>query len=82
QEEGAALRKPVLVARDVTERPELIEAGGGLLVGRKPLRIVREVKRLFRDGRRYRNMCRAKNPFGDGKAGERIASLIMRRPRA
>lgn len=76
QEEAAALGRPVLVAREVTERPELIEAGGGLLVGREPARIVREAERLLNDDAVWRRMSKARNPFGDGRAGERIAGLV------
>lgn len=78
QEEAAALGKPVLVARDATERPELIASGGGLLVGRDPRAIERAVERLLEDDRLVARMSRAKNPFGDGKAGERIAAAIGR----
>lgn len=77
QEEAAALGRPVLVAREVTERPELVEAGGGLLVGREPARIVREAERLLSDAAAWRRMSRAPNPFGDGRAGERIAGLVQ-----
>lgn len=78
QEEAAALGRPVLVAREVTERQELIEAGGGLLVGRDPARIVAEAGRLLGDPRARRRMSEAPNPFGDGRSGERIAGLIVR----
>jgi len=76
QEEAAALGRPVLVARDVTERPELIASGGGILVGREPGRIVREAERLLDDPRAWRAMARSRNPFGDGRAGERIAASV------
>ncbi|MBI5594580.1 MAG: UDP-N-acetylglucosamine 2-epimerase (non-hydrolyzing) [Elusimicrobia bacterium] len=78
QEEAAALGKPVLVARDATERPELIASGGGILVGRRPRNIEREAGRLLSDGRALARMSRAKNPFGDGRAGERIAAAAAR----
>jgi UDP-N-acetylglucosamine 2-epimerase len=76
QEEAAALGKPVLVARDATERPELIAAGGGLLVGRETAAIAEAAARLFDDAGLRRRMSAARNPFGDGRAGERIAGLI------
>lgn len=86
-EEAAALGKPVLVAREAADRPESLRTGGSLLVGREPARVTREAARLLRDERVYKRMCRAHNPFGDGRAGERIASAIewsfglRRRPR-
>lgn len=76
QEEAAALGKPVLVAREATERPELISAGGGRLVGTDPARIVREACRLLDDRKLRSKMSRARNPFGDGKASERIAAFL------
>lgn len=78
QEEAAALGRPVLVARERTERPELLAAGGGLLVGRDPARLLRAAERVLGDARLWRRMARAKNPFGDGRAGERIAAALAR----
>ncbi|MFH2204825.1 MAG: UDP-N-acetylglucosamine 2-epimerase (non-hydrolyzing) [Elusimicrobiota bacterium] len=77
QEEAPTLRKPVLVARDVTDRPELIRAGGGRLVGTEPGRIVRQAERLLRDRAHYRRMARSPNPFGDGRAAPRIRAAIL-----
>jgi UDP-N-acetylglucosamine 2-epimerase (non-hydrolysing) len=77
QEEAPALGKPVLVLRDVTERPEAVEAGGALTVGTEPERIVRETERLLRDAAHYRRMAAAPNPFGDGRAAERIVNVLM-----
>ncbi len=76
QEEGAALSRPVLVLRNTTERPELIEAGAGLLVGTDADRIVREVNRLLDDPRALARMREAVNPFGDGHTAERIAGVL------
>ncbi|MBI5245177.1 MAG: UDP-N-acetylglucosamine 2-epimerase (non-hydrolyzing) [Elusimicrobia bacterium] len=76
QEEAAALRKPVLVAREATERPELLSAGGGRLVGTDPARIVRESCRLLDHRKLYLKMSRARNPFGDGRASRRIAAFL------
>jgi UDP-N-acetylglucosamine 2-epimerase len=77
QEEAPSFRKPVLVLRDVTERPELIEAGLGELVGTETKRIVAAATRLLGDGEHYRAMQAAENPFGDGRAGERIAEILL-----
>lgn len=76
QEEAAALDKPVLILRRSTERPELIDAHRGLLVGTDTSTIVRETEKLANDESAYRAMLSSANPFGDGKSGERIASII------
>jgi UDP-N-acetylglucosamine 2-epimerase (non-hydrolysing) len=76
QEEAPSLGKPVLVMRDVTERPEALAAGTTLLVGPHRDTIVRGVTRLLEDGAAYAAMARAQNPFGDGKASGRIVSII------
>lgn len=77
QEEAPSLGKPVLVMRDTTERPEAVEAGTVLLVGTNDKKIVREAERLLDDPRQYRKMSRAHNPYGDGKAAERIVKTIL-----
>ncbi len=79
QEEAPSFRVPVLVLREVTERPELIEAGGGLLVGTDPERIVRAASRLLRDDAAYERMRHVVNPFGDGRAAERIVAALAAR---
>ncbi len=76
QEEAPAVGVPVLVTRDTTERPEGVEAGTALLIGPDGDRIVTEVKRLLHDQAAYTAMSRAHNPFGDGKASERIVSIV------
>jgi UDP-N-acetylglucosamine 2-epimerase (non-hydrolysing) len=76
QEEAPALGKPVLVMRDTTERPEGVEAGTALLVGTTPQRICSEATRLLDDRRHYKQMSRAHNPFGDGKASRRITQIL------
>lgn len=76
QEEAPSLRKPVLVVRRVTERPEVIRAGSGKLIGTHPDRIIREVSHLLEDSARYLRMSRSRNPFGDGRSSERIASAV------
>jgi UDP-N-acetylglucosamine 2-epimerase (non-hydrolysing) len=78
QEEAPALGKPVLVLRRTTERPEAVEAGTARLVGTDPAVIVEEASRLLGDSAAYESMSRAVNPFGDGKASERILDLCRR----
>lgn len=79
QEEAPSLGKPVLVMREVTERPEGIEAGNASLVGTGKERIVRETSRLLNDTAAYNAMAEARNPYGDGHAAERIVEAILRR---
>jgi UDP-N-acetylglucosamine 2-epimerase (non-hydrolysing) len=76
QEEAPSLGKPVLVMREVTERPEGVEAGNALLVGTDRERIVREVSRLLEDESAWQAMARVNNPYGDGRAAERIAEYL------
>lgn len=76
QEEAPSLGKPVLVMRDTTERPEAVEAGTVRLVGTNSARITQEVSRLLDDPAAYESMSKAHNPYGDGKAAERIARII------
>lgn len=78
QEEAPSLGKPVLVLRDVTERPEGVAAGVARLVGTDRRRIVGEVSRLLTDRREYEAMRAARNPYGDGHAAERIAEALAR----
>lgn len=78
QEEGAALSCPVLVLRDTTERPELIEAGAGMVVGTDMQRIVGCVMRLMNEGQELARMREATNPFGDGRTAQRIADVLAR----
>ena len=77
QEEGPALGKPVLVMRDVTERPEAIATGVASLVGTDPDRIVSEVERLIHDQTYYRTRARAVFPYGDGTAAITIAKTVQ-----
>lgn len=77
QEEGPSLSKPVLVMREVTERPEGIESGVSKLVGTKREKIVSEVQRLLDDKNEYQNMTDKKNPYGDGLASHRIADILL-----
>lgn len=78
QEEAPSLGKPVLVMREVTERPEAVEAGTVRLVGTDRDAIVTEGSRLLDDEGLYTAMSRAHNPYGDGHAAERIVEEILR----
>lgn len=79
QEEAPALGKPVLVLRDTTERPEAVEAGTVKLVGTAYEDVLQETNRLLDDDEHYRSMAEAANPYGDGKACERIIKAILRK---
>lgn len=78
QEEAPHLGKPVLVLRDVTERPEAVEYGTVKLVGTDVEKIVSEANNLINNEKAYEVMSKAINPYGDGKASERIADAILR----
>jgi UDP-N-acetylglucosamine 2-epimerase (non-hydrolysing) len=77
QEEGPSFGKPVLVTREKTERPEAVEAGASMLVGTSEERIYRAAAALLDDGRAYARMAGAGNPYGDGRASERIAEALL-----
>lgn len=77
QEEAPSLGKPVLVLRDTTERPEAVEAGTVALVGTDEEAIYETAHRLLTDEAAYRQMAEAVNPYGDGKAAERIAGWLL-----
>ena len=76
QEEAPSLGKPVLVMRDTTERPEALEAGTVKLVGTSKETIIKEAQKLLDDENEYNTMSKAHNPYGDGKACERIVNFI------
>ena len=78
QEEAPSLGKPVLVMRDTTERPEGVEAGTLKLVGTDEDVIYREFSRLLSDDVEYAAMSRVSNPYGDGRASERIANVLRK----
>ena len=80
QEEAPSLGKPVLVMRDVTERPEAVKAGTVELVGANKDRIIAGVSRLLDDEKYYQQMSRAHNPYGDGCACERIVNVMLSIP--
>ena len=77
QEEAPGLGKPVLVLREKTERPEAVEEGTVKLVGTDKERILSELRTLLEDPEAYERMARAVNPYGDGKAAERIVEILM-----
>ena len=77
QEEAPSLKKPVLVMRDTTERPEAVEAGTVILVGTDKEKIVANVSQLLTDNAHYQQMAKAINPYGDGKACERIVDILL-----
>jgi UDP-N-acetylglucosamine 2-epimerase (non-hydrolysing) len=77
QEEAPSLGKPVLVMRNVTERPEALSAGTVRLVGTNKNKIVSAIDELLQNDILYNKMSRAHNPYGDGQASQRITSKIM-----
>ncbi len=79
QEEAPALGKPVLVLRDVTERPEAVEAGAVRIVGTDALVVMDEICKLHDDSRRYAEMAIPVFPYGDGRAAERIVEAMRLR---
>ncbi|MGM9522319.1 MAG: non-hydrolyzing UDP-N-acetylglucosamine 2-epimerase [Oscillospiraceae bacterium] len=78
QEEAPSLGKPVLVLRDVTERPEGVEAGTLRVIGTSEENVYSEFKALLTDEARYDEMSRAQNPYGDGLASKRIADILLK----
>lgn len=76
QEEAPSLGKPVLVLREVSERPEAVKAGVAKVIGTEFLRVKSEVEKLLTDKIAYKKMARGINPYGDGKASERIINAI------
>jgi UDP-N-acetylglucosamine 2-epimerase (non-hydrolysing) len=77
QEEAPSLGKPVLVTRETTERPEAVAASAVLLVGTDKDRIIQETERLLDDEAVYQKMSGTSNPYGDGHAAARIATLLQ-----
>lgn len=77
QEEAPALGKPVLVLREVTERPEGISVGNAFLVGTKQDEIIRQSEDLLCNSNRYAQMSKINNPYGDGLAASRIVKTIL-----
>jgi UDP-N-acetylglucosamine 2-epimerase (non-hydrolysing) len=76
QEESVCLGKPVLVVRETTERPEVLSSGAGVLVGLNPKKLSLWTGKLLLDAPLRRRMSRSRNPFGDGRASQRIAAGV------
>ena len=76
KEEAPSLGKPVLVMRDMTERPEGVEAGTLKLIGTSEKMIYDEFSKLLNQPKEYERMAKAVNPYGDGHACERIADIL------
>lgn len=77
QEEAPSYKKPVLILRNVTERPEVIDAGFGKLIGTDTNTIIKETKRLLLNTSEYEKMTEGENPFGDGDAARKITHIIL-----
>lgn len=77
QEEAPSLGKPVLVMRDVTERPEAVKAGTVMLVGSSKKNIISNLDELLNDKAKYKRMSKAHNPYGDGEACDRIVKYLL-----
>jgi UDP-N-acetylglucosamine 2-epimerase (non-hydrolysing) len=78
QEEAPSLGKPVLVMRETTERPEAVDAGVVKLVGTKPSNIIDSVTTVTVDRSIHERMSRAENPYGDGRAAQRVVEAVSR----
>ena len=76
QEESPSFHKPVLILRDTTERPEVVQVGAGILVGTDQGKIIVESEKLLSDQAHYAAMANVENPFGDGQASQRILDVI------
>lgn len=79
QEEAPSLGKPVLVTRDTTERPEALQSGAVKLVGTNKNIIIKEAQNLILQKDEFEKMSKANNPYGDGKASERIVQFLKER---
>lgn len=78
QEEAPSLGKPVLVMRDTTERPEAVAAGTVILVGTDTQKIINECEELLKNTEKYQKMSALHNPYGDGKACERVVEFLKK----
>lgn len=77
QEEAPSFGKPIIVLRNTTERPEIIEAGIGFLAGTQQKNIIKYFTQLYEDKKFYKQVSRRKNPFGDGHASDRILKFLQ-----
>ena len=77
QEEASTFGKPILILRDTTERPEVVDSGIGFLVGTEEEKIIENFTQLKDDKRIYETFLNIRNPFGDGKTAERILKFLM-----
>jgi UDP-N-acetylglucosamine 2-epimerase (non-hydrolysing) len=77
QEEAPSLNKPVLILREKTERPEVVEAGGAILVGTNPEKIILEFNKLMDDQRHYKKMTSIQNPYGNGDAAMKTVKVLI-----
>ncbi len=76
QEEATALKKPVLILRELTERPEVVDSGFGIIVGTDIVKIVNATEDLLTNPQKYNSMISGANPFGDGTASKQIAKIL------
>jgi UDP-N-acetylglucosamine 2-epimerase (non-hydrolysing) len=76
QEEAPSLGKPVLVMRETTERPEAVDAGTVILVGTDKQKIANEALKLLKNEEQHKKMSALHNPYGDGKAAQRIVKFL------
>ena len=79
QEEGASLKKPILIMRESSERPEVIDAGFGKLVGTNKTKIMSNISKLINNTTYYSKFVNNQNPFGDGKSSEKIIKFIEKK---
>jgi len=82
QEEAASLGKPVLIIRQTTERPEIVEAGAAEIVGTDTTKIIERTVEILDNEILYERMSNVKNPYGDGKASSRIVSRLLKESRS
>lgn len=78
QEEATALKKPVLILRELTERPEVVDSGFGIIVGTDIAKIVTATENLLLNPKKYNKMISGPNPFGDGTAAKQIAEILCK----
>ena len=78
QEEAPTFKKPVLVLRNETERPEAKKSGAAIMVGTNKYKIIRFTSLLLNNKKFYKKMTKIKNPYGDGKATERIVKELKK----